>query len=233
MVLAPARLRLPIRGDAQDRDSNHRPWRHVLGGYLSRDEASCRPTHDGTTPDAAPRLGVRVHKPTHTATTRTHAVPCPAVTTPTPPRRHTPILAITLAALIAAAAATGITIWATTDDQAKPTTATEVEIDGTITLGIGDFTWSDSPVNCSGHSGYHDITQGTQVTITDPAGKVLAIGKLGYGKPTLTDGRATTCTLPFHTYVAAGHGIYGIEVSHRGKVQTKEAELGKVELTLG
>jgi hypothetical protein len=171
------------------------------------------------------RSGHTVHNPTPHSHHTTPSGTVPAVTT-----RRAPIWAIAAAAIIAATAATGITIWTTHDSDTKPAT-TEVEVAGTITLSAGHFVRTE--IDCSGSGGYGDLVQGAQVTITDPAGKVIAIGKLGYGKTTMAGDRPVSCTFPFHTYAAAGHGIYGVEVTHRGVVQVPEANLGKVALTIG
>ncbi len=82
-----------------------------------------------------------------------------------------------------------------------------------------------------------------QVTVTDSAGKALALGELDLGKPggevKSADGEiedaATKCTFAFEVEaVPEGEGIYGIEVARRGAVRFQRDQLNApVELTLG
>jgi hypothetical protein len=73
--------------------------------------------------------------------------------------------------------------------------------------------------------GYEDITQGAGVAVKDPSGKTVALGQLGAGKD-LPDGLG--CSFPFTvTDVPSGLKIYGVEVTHRGVIQYKEAALKK------
>ncbi|MEV1245104.1 hypothetical protein [Nonomuraea sp. NPDC049750] len=87
--------------------------------------------------------------------------------------------------------------------------------------------FGDHPA-CSGKGGYSDIGQGTQVVVTDAAGKTVALGKLGTG---LHEERG--CTFRFAITVPPGGQFYGIEVSHRGRVQYAAYELDSIELQLG
>jgi hypothetical protein len=64
---------------------------------------------------------------------------------------------------------------------------------------------------------------------------VVALGKLGPGKVyphPVTEG-AKTCQFNIYMSAPKGLGIYGIEVSHRGRLQYSEADLAEaVELKL-
>lgn len=68
--------------------------------------------------------------------------------------------------------------------------------------------------DCWGSGGYGDLKQGTQITVTDAGGKVIALGQLGAGRMS-----GTACVLPFVLDVPAGHDFYGVEVGHRGVVR--------------
>jgi hypothetical protein len=75
--------------------------------------------------------------------------------------------------------------------------------------------------------GYDDIQAGTEVTITDESGKVLAVGKL--------NGGAAHCNFPFVIdNVPPGEKFYGITISHRGTLHYTEAQMRQeLDLTLG
>jgi hypothetical protein len=86
--------------------------------------------------------------------------------------------------------------------------------------------------SCSGQGGYNDMRAGTQVTVTDAAGAVIALGAVGAGQRG-SDTSGTRCVFPFTVAdVPAGHGFYGIEVSHRGRLQYPEAQVRDSSLTL-
>lgn len=102
-------------------------------------------------------------------------------------------------------------------------------ITGTFTLA--DRYSGGGGGGCSGDGGFRDISQGTQVTVTDSAGATVALGLLGAGR--IENG---TCVFPFEVDgVPAGKDFYGIEVSHRGAVKYLEDEVksGSLKLTLG
>ncbi|HEY9375022.1 hypothetical protein [Streptomyces sp.] len=81
---------------------------------------------------------------------------------------------------------------------------------------------------CSGKGEYADIGQGTQVVVTDAAGKTVGLGKLGTG---LHEERG--CTFRFAITVPPGQQFYGIEVAHRGRNQYAAYQLGSIELKIG
>lgn len=72
-------------------------------------------------------------------------------------------------------------------------------------------------------AGYDDIASGAPVAVKDASGKTVALGELGQGKDV-----DAGCGFSFSVKdVPAGLGIYGIEVTHRGVIQYKEAALKK------
>lgn len=104
-----------------------------------------------------------------------------------------------------------------------------VTIKGTLRLfDLGEFT--PSVGSCAGHGGYSDIRAGAQVVITDAEANTIALGSLGLGKP---DG-SSFCVFPFTVQDVPGRSYYGVEVSHRGRVQYSRGDVGKeLALTLG
>ncbi|MFK4146861.1 hypothetical protein [Streptomyces sp. NPDC004065] len=102
--------------------------------------------------------------------------------------------------------------------------------DGTLTVaGIG--TGLDSGETCSGTGGYSDIDFGTQVTVTDAAGTLVATGSLGLGRET-----EQGCEFPFTVDdITPGSKLYTVEISHRGGLTKTEDELraGRLGFTLG
>lgn len=110
-------------------------------------------------------------------------------------------------------------------------------VSGFMTLELGGFSWSSTTDTCTGTGGYDDIHFGTQVVITDPSSNTIALGQLGYGIPRRdpnNTSRATECRFPFKVAgVPGGHQFYGIEISHRGKLQYARDEIvGPLELVL-
>ncbi|MFJ3246495.1 hypothetical protein [Streptomyces sp. NPDC086782] len=105
-----------------------------------------------------------------------------------------------------------------------------VQPDGTLTVaGVG--AGLDSGELCSGTGGYSDIDFGTQVTITDAAGTLVAVGSLGLGQKT-----EQGCEFPFTVDdITPGSKFYTVEVSHRGGLSKAEDELrtGGLAFTLG
>ncbi|MBT2480341.1 hypothetical protein [Streptomyces sp. ISL-94] len=93
--------------------------------------------------------------------------------------------------------------------------------DGYLSAGTG----------CEGKGGYKDIGAGTEVTVTDAAGKVVAAGSLGQGEIV-----GTACMLRFTVEgIPEGSKLYRVEVSHRGALTKTEQELreGDLAFTLG
>mgnify|MGYP001562051118 CR=1 FL=1 len=153
-------------------------------------------------------------------------------------RRRSPVpvvLAVGIPALlIGAALGSGGTYLATrpaaTHSSAaspKPIAPTSIFVSGTLSLhqGLGG-----RGVECTGHGGYDDISAGAQVIVTDAASKTVAVGELD---PGARDGEGV-CVFPFSLMVPTGETIYGIEVSHRGRVQYQAGQLKQpLSLTLG
>ena len=80
-------------------------------------------------------------------------------------------------------------------------------------------------------SGYDDIAEGAQVVITDQFGATVAIGELEAGIISM----GGTYLFQFTVRdVPPGKRFYGVEVSHRGRVQYDEAKLrAGPELSIG
>lgn len=103
-----------------------------------------------------------------------------------------------------------------------------VTVTGTLELSHRE----DIDGHCdTGLPGFTDIHGGTQIIVTDGAGKTLAIGRLGSG----TAMKKSLCLYDFSiTDVPGGEGFYGIEVAHRGRVQYSRADLDKpIRLSVG
>lgn len=106
--------------------------------------------------------------------------------------------------------------------------------DGTITVSgtlelrkEGGFHQVGS--QCVGDGGYSDIAPGAQVVVTDDTGKTVGVGSLGAGSWI-----GSHCEWPFEVEVPDGSAFYGVEVSHRGRVQYPADELAEpITLTLG
>jgi len=105
----------------------------------------------------------------------------------------------------------------------------------------GTFTLNDSPsgystgiavsdTSCSGHGGYSDIDQGTQVIVKNGKGEILTTTMLGAGQ-----GGRYMCSFPFTFRITEGQDRYVVTVSHRGDMSYSFADLKArgVELTLG
>lgn len=102
---------------------------------------------------------------------------------------------------------------------------------GAMTLTGGNVPSGETSEDCTGYSGYDDIAKGAGVTVYDSAGKVVATGALGTGKP-----KSAACVFPVSVPgVPEGSKFYQVEVSHRGKitVSTAEAKAGEFAASLG
>jgi hypothetical protein len=90
---------------------------------------------------------------------------------------------------------------------------------------------------CGVDDGYDDIRAGAQVTVTDEAGKVIALGVLNGGTLSAEDGTIyalAKCSFPFSVEVPAGATFYGIEVANRGVVRYEPEALERyLTLTIG
>ncbi|MEO3853704.1 hypothetical protein [Acrocarpospora sp. B8E8] len=132
-------------------------------------------------------------------------------------------LAVLSTAALAACSAT---------EAAAPTSAppspSPITITGTVSVAGGVSRAGSS--ECALGGGYRDIAPGTQVVVTDPAGKTIALGKLGGGQWS-----SRKCVFAFMVReVPPGHQFYGVEVSHRGRLQYPAEQVVKpLSLTLG
>ncbi|MER5480851.1 hypothetical protein ABT026_28320 [Streptomyces sp. NPDC002734] len=118
------------------------------------------------------------------------------------------------------------------DEKAKDAeeTSTPFSTDGTLTVTnagagvkIGDV--------CSGTGGYDDIHLGTQVTVTDADGTLVAMGMLLFGEKT-----EAGCEFAFTVDdITPGSKFYTVEVSHRGGLTQTEEDLraGGLAFSLG
>jgi hypothetical protein len=108
-----------------------------------------------------------------------------------------------------------------------------MDVTGTFTLlddggyrSLGAFTSGSS---CEGDGGYSDIHAGTQVTVADAAGTVVATGILGSG----TARSIVSCEFAFTVPdVPTGEDFYQVTVSHRGTLTYTADELAS-GLSLG
>ncbi|GCB00964.1 hypothetical protein NCCNTM_45980 [Mycolicibacterium sp. NCC-Tsukiji] len=89
---------------------------------------------------------------------------------------------------------------------------------------------SVSGSSCSGSGGYSDIDQGTQVTVKNGKGDVLATTTLGAGS-----GGRYVCTFPFSFQITEGEDRYVVSVSRRGEMSYsfKDLKADGVSLQLG
>lgn len=109
---------------------------------------------------------------------------------------------------------------------ASPSSST-MPVSGTVTLQDG---FGAEGLPCEGKGGYNDIREGAQVVITDAKQATLAVGALGPGKRD----EKQRCEFAFSLSAPAGHEFYGIEVSHRGRLQYPADRISRpLELTLG
>ncbi|GAA2454117.1 hypothetical protein [Streptomyces macrosporus] len=124
---------------------------------------------------------------------------------------------------VAGASAVGL-LWTLTDAEfGGPDT---FGTSGSITLADPDG-FTELSEGCSGDNGYEDLDAGTEVTVTDASGTVVAAGSLEPGE--VAD---YTCVFTFTVDdIPAGSKLYRVEVSHRGALTHTEAELREGELS--
>ncbi|MEV5411029.1 hypothetical protein AB0K60_19565 [Thermopolyspora sp. NPDC052614] len=110
-----------------------------------------------------------------------------------------------------------------------------IDIHGTITVTKEGVFQGSEGEPCHPDSGYSDIRPGTQVVITDPTGKTIAVGALGNGtNRTRSTSYLSDCEFPFRVTAPAGQQFYGVEIGRRGRLQYAADRLGQpLELTLG
>ena len=99
------------------------------------------------------------------------------------------------------------------------------------TLEVSDFSNDGSSCLFGSDSGYSDLAQGTQVTVSAPDGTVLGSGALGDPQ---SGGNGVVCDFPFTIKnVQGGEPRYGIAVSHRGTVWFSPKEVTHAGLSIG
>lgn len=90
---------------------------------------------------------------------------------------------------------------------------------------------------CEGRGGYDDVNASTQVTVTDPSSKKIAVADLGAG--TSTGGNGQNCTFSIKVPdVPAGEKLYTFAVGTRGEQTHARADVeselsSQLDLTLG
>jgi len=112
-----------------------------------------------------------------------------------------------------------------------------VPIDASALMSGATDNTEGSP--CTSTAGYDDIADGTQVVITDAAGKTVAVGALKGGAlkagpdATAFDAR---CDFAFTvTGIPAGSKFYGVHIgnTNRGVQQERPDQLRSIALTIG
>jgi hypothetical protein len=138
------------------------------------------------------------------------------------------------AAAVAVAASIGTAVMLMSGGPVKSVAAKVASATGSTLVVKGTFTLHDDDLyvgsdGCSGQGGYSDISAGADVTITDGAGAIVALGHLSESESAGSE----ECTFPFSVPdVPSGKGFYGVEVSHRGSLKYAEADLAS-PLSLG
>jgi hypothetical protein len=161
------------------------------------------------------------------ATDMPAAPPMPE-TPPEKARRWPHPLVTGLVGLAIGAGAVGLAWGFSASGSSTPATFT---LRGTMTLTGDNIPTGDSNEDCTGYSGYADITEGASVTVYDASGKVVATSALETGKP---DSGACVFIAEVPG-VPEGSKFYRVEVSHRGQitVTAAEAKAGGFAASLG
>lgn len=101
------------------------------------------------------------------------------------------------------------------------------DITGSVSIPSSGANFSGSI--CSSKGGFIDIREGAQVVVSDASSTTIAIGTLGRGE--VVGGE---CRFPFTVSAPEGHDFYGIEVTHRGRLQYERGRLNQpLSLSLG
>lgn len=122
-----------------------------------------------------------------------------------------------------------------------PSSATQFQLRGSVAVKDEVFEVTNTEYNfCSLSAGYQDLAADAPVTVTDEAGKVVALGALQYGVAQEvfkhSDGKSysSSCLFKFSFAVPEGGSFYGVEVSRRGVVRYDRTTLDSVvSLSLG
>ncbi|MCX4596103.1 hypothetical protein OG819_42580 [Streptomyces sp. NBC_01549] len=161
-------------------------------------------------------------------TTDAPAVPPMPENPPAAGRRWPHPLMTGLVGLVVGAGAVGLAWGLSSSGSSAPKTFT---LSGAMTLTGDNVPSGETSEDCTGYSGFDDIAKGAGVTVYDSAGKVVATGSLGTGKP-----KSAACVFPVSVAgVPEGSKFYQVEVSHRGKitVSSAEAKAGRFAASLG
>ncbi|MER7126762.1 hypothetical protein [Micrococcus luteus] len=104
-------------------------------------------------------------------------------------------------------------------------------VSGTVTVKDFSAVTTMNEVTCTTRGGYSDIQEGAQVVVTDASSTTIALGQLAHG----SWDRHTGCVFFFNIPdVPADQKFYGVEVSHRGRLQyTAEQVVKPLALTIG
>jgi hypothetical protein len=146
------------------------------------------------------------------------------------------VLAVSVVAVLAlgaiAAAVLVLMPGSGAEPQASPSPAAARTVSGSVlVVGSSPQVVTTNELTCTTGGGFDDIRQDAQVVVTDAAGKTIALGQLGGGSWKRDVGCIFLFTVPD---VPAGEKFYGIEVSHRGRVQhTAEQLAAPLELSIG
>jgi hypothetical protein len=126
---------------------------------------------------------------------------------------------IAIAASIVVVAATAVTLPLVLGGGSTITARGALELD--------DFTG-----NCLTDPGFSDITQGTQVVVTNSANTVVGTSALNYAQQQSAEQSSlqpglSVCIYTFTVSVPGGLSRYGIIISHRGTVWFSAAQMAK------
>lgn len=143
------------------------------------------------------------------------------------PKRRT-ALWIALAGIAVLLVAGAVGAYALGGEAAEPGSIT---VTGQLELTGSGIAFGDTTGECVGDGGYDDLHEGTQIVITDAAGKTIAVGALGEGKPDALAGtinpKPKYCAFQFEITAPGGHDFYGVAIGKRGSVQYAASTLAK------
>ncbi|MCU1677670.1 MAG: hypothetical protein JWM93_2428 [Frankiales bacterium] len=131
---------------------------------------------------------------------------------PAASRKKRNVLIVVVAAVVVATVA--VILMLTSQKKAPPTHT----VFGVMQLVGGKS--NEYASTCEGKGGYSDISQGTSVTVTDGAGKIIGTGHLDEGT-----GAGSVCTFGFTVKSVPDTDFYKIEISHRGGLTFSREEM--------
>jgi hypothetical protein len=142
-------------------------------------------------------------------------------------------LIVVVGVVVLALVAIGIAAAGGSSPEATPPPPSTFDVSGTFTVKAALGSEDVLQGGCFTDGGYTDIAPGTQVTVKDASGKVLALGNLGpgytselFGGETAVAGMAYKCGFDFSvSNIPEGQAFYAIEVAHRGDVRYERANL--------